>query len=153
MTRRTFLALTTALAGTGIGAVAIARQVRTRGLEYYVSRIQWLGFEPVDRLRRHYSWLTVEPATLTRYVKDYQRYFGPLTRWSIPRPDFYTRFLLSTDFFTRPRDVATPPSLAYSGFYFPEQSPCYNPLAQKPPSDSELRQSRIHGTREASELL
>jgi hypothetical protein len=80
----------------------------------------------------------VEATTLESYLADYQKVYGPVNRFSIVRPDFYTRFLLSTDFFQRGGDAgATAEPLRYVRLYEPTLAACFNPLTQ-PPSDEEL---------------
>jgi hypothetical protein len=143
MNRRGFLALVTAAAATAGGVLAVADRVRSEGLRQHLRRLEGFGRTPLERLRGHYAWLNADPAAFEAYVKNYQQYFGPLGRFSLPRSDFYPRFLLCTDFFAR--QAADPNGTApvrYTGFYHPNQSPCFNPLAQPPPTDEELAAAR-----------
>ena len=125
--------------GALAGAVAVARRAGPRGLLAELPRLEGFGRSPHGRLRAHYAWLTVEPAAFDQYLADYQRVFGPLHRFSLPPVDFYTRFLLSTTFFpqTALRSASHEP-ISYTAFYFPRGRACFNPLAQRPPSDAEL---------------
>lgn len=145
MTRRAFLALSAAVTATAAGVVAIADGVRPESLRAHLRRFEGFGRQPLDRLRAHYNWLNVDPAAFDEYLANYQRYFGRLSRFSVPRTDFYVRFLLCTDFFS---SVAADPDhkepVRYAGFYLPTQSACFNPLAQPPPSDAELAASTAH---------
>ena len=139
MTRRAFLAIAAAITATSAGVLAVADHVRPDSLAWHLRRFEGFGRTPLARLQAHYGWLHVDPAAFDSYLSVYQRFFGRLSRLSIPAGDFYTRFLLSTDFFAR---LATDPAfrepVRYTGFYHPAESPCYNPLAQSPPSDAEL---------------
>jgi hypothetical protein len=143
--RRAFLAVVAGVTAVGAGAAVAARLIGWRRLTRNLGRlerVEGFGRMPGDRLRNHYSWLAVDPAAFDSYVRDYQRFYGPLDRFSIPRPDFYTAFLLSTDFFTSHGAHQTKGSpVTYAVFYEPAASPCYNPLAQPPPSDEELQRS------------
>ena len=139
MTRRAWLMMIGAMAATAAGVVAVANKVRPATLAQRFWRLEGFGSLPLDRLRAHYGWLAVEAGVLERYASDYQRVYGPITRFTITWEDFYTRFLLSTDFFSRP--AATPSGdtpVRYMGFYYPDESPCYNPIAQGPPTDAEI---------------
>lgn len=139
MTRRAFLAFA-AVIGASAGALIIDRGPALR-LRKAARRLEGFGRSPADRLRTRYAWLPAEPSAFDRYVTDYERHFGRLARgrFSIPRSDFFTRFLLCTNFFTgddgQARDGVT---IQYTGFYEPATSPCHNPLARRPPSDAEL---------------
>ena len=135
MNRRAFLVIAGGLAATAVGSLALARRLRVRSVSD-LNRFEWFGLQPATRLRYRFRWLDVEPAAYDSYVADYERSFGRLDRFSIPQPSFFTRFLLSTNFFaTRPRDGKP---VTYTTFYAPGLTPCYNPLAQPPLSGSEL---------------
>jgi len=139
MTRRAFLALAAAATATAATIVSVADKVRPESVFEHLRRFEGFGRTPLGRLQAHYAWLRVDPAAFESYLEGYQRVFGPLTRFSLPRGDFYTRFLLSTDFFdgaaTRAEAGA---AVQFTGFYWPPDSPCYNPLAQPPPTDEEI---------------
>jgi len=140
MTRREFLAV---MAGVATGATALAVVVRSgwqsERFRRSLRRLEGFGRSPAARLRSHYAWLAVEPAAFDSYIRDYERYFKRLDRFSIPDPDFFTRFLLSTNFFMNGGShVRNGERVSYSVFYEPSVSPCYNPLASRPPSDTEL---------------
>ena len=142
MTRRGFFAIAAALGAAGSSVLLVADGVRSASLYDHLRRLEGFGRLPLARLREHYAWLPVAPATFEQYLSAYERFFGRLSRFSIPQTDFYTRFLLSTDFFpTRAADPANQMPVQFTGFYFPPESPCYNPLAQEPPSDAELAAS------------
>lgn len=142
MTRRAFLAVGAAVAATAAGVWSVADRVRPESLWTHLRRLEGFGRAPVDRLRAHYAWLAVDPAAFDQYVNGYQRYIGPVGRFSIPRGDFYTRFLLCTDFFSRAAGGESREPVGYTGFYYPPESPCYNPLAQGPLTDAELAAAR-----------
>jgi hypothetical protein len=138
--RRSFLAIAGAFAAATVGSLAV---IRTAGMGHFggqLARLDWFGLQPATRLRYRYRWLDIEPAAFTSYVADYQRHFGRLDRFSIPQPRFFTQFLLSTNFFSARRAQGRP--VAYTSFYAPGATPCFNPLAQAPPSDAELRAGR-----------
>ena len=136
MKRRAFLVIAGGLAATAVGSFALARRLRI-GRVSDLSRLEWFGLQPATRLRYRYRWLDIEPAAFDSYVADYERSFGRLDRLSIPQPSFFTRFLLSTNFFAARRPQGKP--VAYTTFYLPGATPCFNPLAQPPPSDAELK--------------
>jgi hypothetical protein len=139
MTRRGFLAIASALTATASSVLLVADRVRPASLVDHLRRLEGFGRLPLARLREHYAWLPVNPSTFEQYVTAYEHHFGRLSRFSIPHGDFYTRFLLCTDFFpTRAADPDNQTPVQYTGFYFPLESPCNNPLAQPPPSDAEL---------------
>ena len=140
MKRRSFLAIAGGVTAIAAGSMAVARKGTSSALGYQLSRLEGFGLQAATRLRYHYRWLDVEPAAFVSYVSDYQRYFGRLDRFSIPPRFFFTQFLLSTDFFSVRRPRGKP--VAYTIFYAPGATPCYNPLSQPPPSDAELGRSR-----------
>ena len=141
MNRRAFLVIGGGIAAAAVGSLAVARRLRVERVAD-LNRFEWFGLRPATRLRYRYRWLDVDPAAFDSYVADYERSFGRLDRFSIPHPSFFTRFLLSTNFFsTRPRNGKP---VAYTTFYAPGLTPCYNPLAQPPLSDAEL--ASRHGT-------
>jgi hypothetical protein len=137
MTRRGFLAIAAATTAVIAGVWSIADRVRPESLFTHLRRFEGFGRAPADRLRAHYAWLNVDPQAFDEYLAAYQRVFGRLTRVSIPRSDFYTCFLLCTDFFPK-RESQPESAVRYTGFYYPPESPCYNPIAQPPPTDAEL---------------
>jgi hypothetical protein len=140
VTRRAFLAILASIAA-GAAALIVARESGLERLRKAVRKLEGLGRAPVDRLHDHYAWLAVEPSAFERYVTDYERHFGWLGRFSISRSDFFTRFLLCTNFFTNASAREGEP-VRYAIFYEPTTSPCYNPLANRPPSDAELTSAR-----------
>ena len=136
MTRRSFLAVAGGLATAVLATIVVRRRASVWRLAHEMGRLEGFGLLPKTRLRYRYRWLDVDPAAFDRYITDYERSFGVLDRFSIPQPSFFTVFLLSTDFFsTRPRNGKP---VAYTTFYAPGATPCYNPIAQPPPSDAEL---------------
>ena len=139
MTRRTFFAIGAAITAGAAGALAVAVKLRPVALMEHHRRFAGFGRTPLARLRAEYAWLAVEPGAFEKYLAGYERYYGAMTRFSVPLADFYTRFLLSTDFFPR---LASPSAdrapVRFTGFYYPAESPCYNPVAQRPPSDAEI---------------
>ena len=137
MTRRRFLALV-ALATVSVGAGALTGWDRIARNFGHLERLEGVGRHPRQRLRRHYAWLHVSEEAVGQYVADHERIYGRLGRFSIVRPDFYTRFLLSTDFFGPDRQHASGEPVRYVRLYEPLLGGCYNPLAQPPPTAEEL---------------
>lgn len=136
MTRRRFLII----AAAGASAIAAFSAVvvhRAGGVAEVARRLEGFGRHLVDRLRTRYASLGIRDDVFGSYVADYERLTGPSGRFSIPDREFYTRFLLSTDFF-----AAGGPNARYVAYYFPERTPCFNPLAGPPPSDRELESAR-----------
>ena len=132
MTRRRFLLLAAA-AVSAVGAVSAVLVYRAGGIAEVVRRMEGFGRHVIDRLRSRYASLGIPDEVFTRYMADYEQRTGASGRFSIPDREFYTRFLLSTDFFT-----AGGPKTQYVAYYLPDGSPCFNPLAGPPPSDREL---------------
>jgi len=134
MTRRAFLAITGGLALLAGGSVAASRVGAERFRQLW-NRVEGFGRTPSDKLRRHFAWLNAESNVFDRYVADYESQIGPLSRYWIKDPTFYTRCLLSTSFFIQ-SDATIP--VRYVVFYEPSTYPCINPIARRPPSDAEL---------------
>ena len=141
MNRRSFLAIAGAFAAAAVGSLAVIRTAGVGRLGGQLARLDWFGLQPATRLRYRYRWLDIEPAAFNSYLADYQRHFGRLDRFSIPQPSFFSQFLLSTSFFSTRRAPGTP--VAYASFYAPGATPCFNPLAQAPPSDAELSRQSV----------
>jgi hypothetical protein len=141
MNRRSFLAIAGAFAAAAVGSLAVIRTAGVGRLGGQLARLDWFGLQPATRLRYRYRWLDIEPAAFNSYLADYQRHFGRLDRFSIPQPSFFSQFLLSTNFFSTRRAPGTP--VAYASFYAPGATPCFNPLAQAPPSDAELSRQSV----------
>lgn len=135
MTRRAFLAVVVAI---GAGALGWRHESALERVRRAARQLEGLGRAPAERLRRHYAGMAIEPSAFERYVADYERHFGRLGRFSVPRTDFFIRFLLCTNFFAMPGAAPAGEGLArYAVFYEPTTSPCYNPLARRPPADAE----------------
>ena len=144
MTRRRLLVLLAAGVPTGTAAGTITGWDRLWQNLGRLERLEGLGRDPLVRLQRHFDWLPVEAGVFEQFLRDYQHIYGPLDRFSIVRPDFYVRFLLSTDFFqldmrSADKDDGDSPAVKYFAFYEPTRGACHNPLAQPPPTDEELR--------------
>lgn len=138
MTRRGFLALVGGALTAAAGAVIVVRDVAWRRIGRGVRRLERYVRDPGERLRDRYAWLGVDPGAFERYLADWQEAFGPLQRRADPGPEFFTRFLLSTDFFDDPELQKSGGPVHYTGFFEPGGTACYNPFAQPPPSDAEL---------------
>lgn len=76
-------------------------------------------------LREHFHYLRFAPDVATRYIADYGRARGKFGDGST---NFYSRFLLSTDFFQH--SAATNRELSYVRFYHPASAPCGHPFAR-----------------------
>lgn len=107
----------------GLSALLGARRTAV-ALERRLVQLPWT---PADRLRREFHYLDVPDAVVEAYVRDYSSMVEPLSRFSVVPDEFFTRFLLSTDFFQHNADTGR--TLAYVRLFGPRESPCYNPCA------------------------
>lgn len=83
----------------------------------------------VKRLRAHFDGVDFDDASLRKYVQEYSRYIHVIDdRFHYP-DDFFTRYLLSTNFFDDNRHQGAP--IRYRGLYHPYVNPCGNPLHQR----------------------
>lgn len=133
MKRRTFLAVVAG--GAAVGAAAtVWRLAAGDTVASLFARLEGLVWSPAARLRRHYAWMSIDPAAIDRYVADYGR-VGRVGRFSALTSDFYTRFLLSTNFFAIAGTRSTArTNVVYTRFYDPNDRWCQNPLAGAPPA-------------------
>ena len=139
MTRRTFLLVAAGVTAIGTAVAAVKFRLGPRRLGPHVRRLEGFGLSAAQRLRRHFAWLSLADGTIESYLAEHEVRFGTMGRFARSEPNFYTRFLLSTDFYEngaeRPRNGEP---VRYVGFYDPDTAACYNPLATPPPSDAEL---------------
>jgi hypothetical protein len=79
----------------------------------------------VDALRRRFAYLELDEEGVRHYCRDYLRHIGP------PRTterDFFSRFLLSSDFFANGSEEGR--NVRYVALYDPYLNPCANPFAR-----------------------
>lgn len=81
-----------------------------------------------QKLLAHFHYLHIPEELAERYAADYRAHVRDLGRLDFPGNDFYTRFLLSTDFFQNGGDESR--TLSYVALYGPSITLCYNPLAR-----------------------
>jgi hypothetical protein len=128
ITRRRFLKIAGyAAAPLTIGAFA-ARTSITRAVDRLSGRLVALVLSPGEQLRAHFSYLTLDGPGVGQYLADYQGYRGRLPRFRPLSAEFYTRYLMSTDFFRTGADESR--TVRYVGFYDPDETPCSNPFAE-----------------------
>jgi hypothetical protein len=114
--------------GGAIGLWGLSAQLGARRPAVELARrLVQLPWTPADRLRREFHYLDVPDAVVEAYLKDYSSMVEPLSRFSLMPDEFFTNFLLSTDFFQHNADTGR--TLAYVRLYGPRESPCYNPFA------------------------
>lgn len=143
VTRRWVLGAGAASLAAGAGLVALARSAGSGRARDLLRRLEGLHLSPRERLRAHFPTLALGDEVLDRYLADHTRHLGPVGRFSLVRPDFFSRFLLSTDYFLDAGASADPSRpIRYVAFYDPYVSPCWNPAARPPPSDAELARRR-----------
>jgi len=122
-TRRAFLVIAGAALGAsaiGLGWLRLAAGARPRRIG--------LGGAAV-LLLAHFDYLALEPGACATYVADLEARKGRLRPWQRLPDDFFTRFLLSTDYFARgSREAAAP--VRYVAFYDPYERPCASPFAR-----------------------
>jgi hypothetical protein len=127
ITRRRFLKIAGyAAAPLTLGGFAAWHSI-DRAIDRIRPRLIALARSPEERLRRHFNYLELDGPGVAEYLADYARYRG-LPRFLPLAPDFYTRYLMSTDFFRTGADESRP--VRYIGFYDPDETPCSNPLAE-----------------------
>lgn len=126
--RRKFLAWTAAL-GAGLvgGALALFPAARENARSW-AARLAHSGSAPKAKLLAHFDYLKISDEVAERYVADYSANVREVGRLSELGLDFYTRFLLSTDFFQHGADESR--ALEYVAIYGPTITLCYNPLAK-----------------------
>ena len=128
MTRRTLLQIAGWCAAPAAVGVVAGRRSIASAVDRGTARFAALVRSPEDRLRAHFSYLTLDMGGVEQYFADYERAFGPLARHLPLSPDFCTRYLMSTDFFRHGADESR--VVRYVGFYDPDRTACNNPLAQ-----------------------
>jgi hypothetical protein len=101
-------------------------------------RIVALALTPEQRLYAHFRYLQLDPEGVRQYLADYALHQQPLSRYSRLPEDFFTQYLLSTDFFRWGADESR--QLHYVAFADPYVSPCGNILA-RPPAAAQSSQS------------
>lgn len=138
VTRRRFVRVAGATAIGSAVAVGLASWadwlgLRTRGrwsLRGWTETARgytWAWLPPAERLVRHFDYLTLDRTGVERYVREYQRVFGKVHPRSIARnQEFYTKYLMSTDFFQHGGDESRP--VRFVALYHPYTTPCWNPL-------------------------
>ncbi|MBA2671695.1 MAG: hypothetical protein H0U67_15100 [Gemmatimonadetes bacterium] len=126
MTRRHFiwLALTSFCALViSYWVVFLSSGWRGHAKDLYWSRHAYLS--PEGRIQRQFHYLQLDAAGVSNYVRDYEKYRGPLSKFRHPDDDFFNVYLLSTDFFRNGASETLP--VRYVLFYDPYISPCWNP--------------------------
>ena len=83
---------------------------------------------PQSKLLTYFHYLKIPGNVADSYVADYRAHVHDIGRLSLLDEDFYTRFLLSTDFFQNGAEETR--ALAYVSIYGPTITLCYNPLAR-----------------------
>jgi hypothetical protein len=122
--RRKFLLGAFVLAGGALGAVPSLR----RNFVSLSGRMWRARRSTAQQLLAHYDYLRVSNEVAELYVSEYRAKVRDLGRLDDPGNDFYTRFLLSTDFFQHGADEAR--ELQFVALYAPSITLCYNPLAR-----------------------
>jgi len=137
VSRRRFLRIALATLGvTAFGGVAAAFDwlgLRTRAEWQWRTGQNHLtayryAFLPADqRIRKHFSDLTIDEEGLQRFVRDYEKLFGRVKPYTVrTNGRLFSTFLLSSDYY---RNGADPKQVVhYVTFYDPYVSPCWNPF-------------------------
>lgn len=99
----------------------------SRAVGNYARAYTHVHLEPAERLVRHFDYLTLDPAGVTRFVADFQEHFGAVTPQAVAANRiFYTKYLMSTDFFLNGADESR--VVRYVMLHDPYVSPCWNPF-------------------------
>jgi hypothetical protein len=126
-TRRRFLVFGAGAAAVGTGAVFLWPGLRER-VSTWGLRLARASQTPERKLIEHFDYLHIPDDVARSYVADYRANVRDVGRLSELGSDFFTRFLMSTDFFQNGADESR--TLSYVACYGPTISPCYNPLAR-----------------------
>jgi len=124
VTRRGLLLGTLLLGGAALFAVPGTR----RTLFSLPARLWSARRSPAQKLLAHFHYLSIPRELAERYVAEYRVHVRDIGRLDYAGDDFYTRFLLSTDFFQNGGDESR--TLSYVALYGPAITLCYNPLAR-----------------------
>ena len=135
--RRAFLGLT--LGGGALAALGMAGdwfRMRTRFLwearavENYARAYTYPHLPTAERIRRHFDYLTIDEAGLERFVREYEKVYGPVELGNMEGNRLlYTKFLMSTDFFPNGADESRP--VRFVALHDPYASPCWSPFAPR----------------------
>lgn len=126
--RRRFLIWSAALT-TAVAAGVLWKWPRAReSASSFAQRLLRARQTPEKKLLAHFDYLKIPDEVAQHYVTDYCARVRDVGRLSDLDDDFYTRFLLSTDFFQHDGDESR--TLAYIAIYGPTITLCYNPLAR-----------------------
>lgn len=110
------------------GATLVALPRTRRTLLSLPGRLWGARRSPAQKLMAHFHYLEIAPELAERYVEDYRAHVRDIGRLDYAGDDFYSRFLLSTDFFQNGGDESR--TLSYVALYGPMITLCYNPLAR-----------------------
>lgn len=80
----------------------------------------------VEALLANFPYLKISKADAEKYVKDYTKHFGK--RGKRGGDEFFTKFLLSSDFFLNGAKAENP--VTYLALHNPARVPCQNPFAR-----------------------
>lgn len=126
-TRRRFLAWGAGAAAVGAGVLYAWPGMRDRASSWTL-RLARAHRTPERKLLAYFDYLQIPDEVAETYVADYRARVRDVGRLSELGEDFYTRFLMSTDFFQNGADESR--ALSYVALYGPTITPCYNPLAR-----------------------
>ncbi len=117
-------------AAAGIAAIALV--LNWSSLRWH-ARTLWRGLPrahqtPQQKLLLYFPYLKISEEVAESYVTDYGLRVHAVGRLTELDDDFFSRFLMSTDFFQNGGDESR--DLQYVAIYGPSITPCYNPLAQ-----------------------
>jgi hypothetical protein len=124
-TRRRFLIWG---AAAGVAALGIGALCKPAGFRSLLQRLAHARQSPQSKLIAYFAYLKISEDVADHFVADYRKHVHDVGRLSELDDDFYTRFLLSTDFFQNGADESR--ALGYVAIYGPTITNCYNPLAK-----------------------
>ena len=100
-----------------------------RGARNHATAYRYVFLPAADRIKRHFSDLTIDEAGLRRFVRDYEKHVGRIKWYSVTSNRvLFSKFLLSSDYYRNGADPKRP--VKYVMFYDPYVSPCWNPFAR-----------------------
>jgi hypothetical protein len=125
--RRLLIGSVVLVAGLVVGAFSALPSARERA-RTLGRRLSRARLTPKQKLLEFFGYLKISDEVADEFISDYRAHVRDVGRMSELGEDFYTRFLLSTDFFQNGADESR--ALTYVAIYGPTITPCYNPLAR-----------------------
>ncbi|MEO6708697.1 MAG: hypothetical protein ABI054_08050 [Planctomycetota bacterium] len=128
MSRRRFLAWSAAFGASLVAGLWFSWPAGRGNALSLGRRLLHAHQTPERKLLAYFHYLKIPDEVARQYVSDFREQVHDVGRLSDLEDDFFTRFLLSTDFFQNGADESR--TLGYVSIYGPTITLCYNPLAK-----------------------